>query len=131
MSAPRRDGRTRRLGMPDVGDGVPEAGPATEGSWVPPENDRPIGRPRTGARRTVMGAIRDIPHYLRLLWGLARDPRVAVVDKLLVVAAAVYIVSPIDVIPDFIPFLGQVDDIYLLVLALQRRGQSGRPIGAA
>lgn len=67
-----------------------------------------------------MGAVRDLPHYLRLLWGMARDPRVAAVDKLLVIGAAVYIVSPIDVIPDFIPFLGQVDDIYLLVLALQR-----------
>lgn len=83
-------------------------------------HDRPEGGPRTGARRTVLSAIREIPHYVRLLWALARDSRVALVDKLLVLAAAAYIVSPIDVIPDFIPFLGQVDDLYLLVLALQR-----------
>lgn len=76
-----------------------------------------------------MGAIRELPDYVRLLWGLARDPRVALVDKLLVAAAAVYIVSPIDVIPDFIPFLGQVDDIYLLVLALQRMvSRAGRSV---
>ena len=80
-------------------------------------------------RRTVLSAIRELPHYLRLLWGLARDPRVAVVDKLLVVGAAIYIVSPIDVIPDFIPFLGQVDDLYLLVLALQRMvSRAGRAV---
>ena len=113
--------RERRLGMPSVGSGRPaDDRGAAEGSWVPPEPDRPIGGPRTGARRTVTGAIRELPHYLRLLWGLARDHRVAMVDKLLVVAAAVYIVSPIDVIPDFVPFLGQVDDLYILVLALQR-----------
>jgi uncharacterized membrane protein YkvA (DUF1232 family) len=115
--------------MPAVGRGAPEASPGAEGPWLPPEDERPIGKPRTGARRTVMGAIRDIPHYLRLLWGLARDPRVAMVDKLLVVAAAAYIVSPIDVIPDFIPFLGQVDDLYLLVLALQRMvSRAGRSV---
>ena len=94
-----------------------------------PDGERPAGQPRTGARRTVLGAIREIPDYLRLLWGLARDPRVALVDKLLVAAAAIYIVSPIDVIPDFIPFLGQVDDIYLLVLALQRMvSRAGRSV---
>ena len=45
------------------------------------------------------------------------------------VGAAIYIVSPIDVIPDFIPFLGQVDDLYLLVLALQRMvSRAGRAV---
>ena len=125
----RRDSRGRRLGIPDVGRGAPEVAPGTEGPWVPPEDDRPIGSPRTGARRTVTGAIRDLPHYMRLLWGLARDPRVALVDKLLLAGAAIYIVSPIDVIPDFIPFLGQVDDLYLLILALQRMvSRAGRSV---
>jgi uncharacterized membrane protein YkvA (DUF1232 family) len=124
-----RETRRRRLGIPDAGRGTPEvtAEPASE--WTPEEDDRPDGSPRTGARRTVTSAIRDIPHYLRLLWGLARDSRVALVDKALVVAAAIYIVSPIDVIPDFIPFLGQVDDLYLLVLALQRMvSRAGRAV---
>ena len=76
--------------------------------------------PRAGAKRTVMYHIRQLPNYLRLLVGLLADRRVANLDKLLVVAAIAYIVAPIDLIPDFIPFLGEVDDIYLLVLALQR-----------
>jgi uncharacterized membrane protein YkvA (DUF1232 family) len=76
--------------------------------------------PRTGAKRTVVHYIRQLPHFLRLLFGLVTDPRVAMVDKLLVFGAIAYIVTPIDLIPDFIPFIGEVDDVYLLVIALQR-----------
>lgn len=76
--------------------------------------------PRTGAKRTVMSYVKQLPHYLRLFFGLIGDRRVAMLDKLLVFGAVAYIITPIDLIPDFIPFLGEVDDIYLLVLALQR-----------
>ena len=76
--------------------------------------------PRTGAKRTVMYYIRQLPQYLRLLTGLVTDNRVALIDKLLVLGAIAYIVMPLDLIPDFIPFFGEIDDVYLLVLALQR-----------
>ena len=78
------------------------------------------GTPRTGAKRTIMEYIGDLPRFLGLLWGLITDSRVAMVDKLLVAGAIAYIVAPIDLIPDFIPFLGEVDDVYLLVLAIRR-----------
>jgi uncharacterized membrane protein YkvA (DUF1232 family) len=78
------------------------------------------GSPRTGAKKTVMGYIGELPRFLRLLWGLVTDPRVAILDKLLVAGAMAYIVAPVDFIPDFIPFLGEVDDVYLLVLSLRR-----------
>jgi uncharacterized membrane protein YkvA (DUF1232 family) len=84
-------------------------------------SDSPSGRaPRTGAKRTVIYYIKQLPKYLRLLSGLITDSRVGVVDKLLVMGAIAYIVMPIDIIPDFIPFFGEIDDLYLLVLALQR-----------
>lgn len=86
-------------------------------------------RPRTGAKRTVMSYVAELPRFLKLLWGLARDPRVEMVDKLLVVGAIAYIVAPIDFIPDFIPFLGEVDDVYLLVLSIRRLLQNaGRAV---
>ena len=86
-------------------------------------------RPRTGAKRTVMDTIRQLPNYLRMLYGLLRDNRVATVDKLLVGAAIAYIVAPVDLIPDWIPFLGEVDDVFLLVTALQRLiSNAGRSI---
>src|SRR3954468_10973836 len=78
------------------------------------------GPPRTGAKRTVMYYVKQFPAYLRLLGGLITDRRVAMLDKLLVAGAMAYIVMPIGLIPDFIPFLGEVDDLYLLIFALQR-----------
>lgn len=76
--------------------------------------------PRTGAKRAVMDTIRQIPAYLKLLAGLLTDRRVATIDKALVAGAIAYILLPLDLIPDFIPFLGEVDDVFLLVTALQR-----------
>jgi uncharacterized membrane protein YkvA (DUF1232 family) len=67
-----------------------------------------------------MDTIRQLPNYVRLLFGLLTDRRVASIDKLLVAAAVTYILTPVDFIPDFIPFLGEVDDVFLLVTALQR-----------
>ena len=84
------------------------------------EDDDQPARPQTGMKRSVMRAIRQIPSYLRLLLGVLIDGRVSKVDRLLVVAAVAYMVSPLDFIPDLIPFLGEVDDVYLLVVALQR-----------
>ena len=78
------------------------------------------GAPRTGARRTMMDTIRQIPHYLKLLFGLVRDSRVSMTDKLLVAGAIAYGLSPFDLIPDFVPFFGQVDDVFLVVTAIQR-----------
>ena len=86
-------------------------------------------RPRTGAKRSVMRAITQLPSYFRLLLGLVSDRRVSKMDKFFVLAAAAYIVSPIDFIPDFIPFFGEVDDVFLLMIALQRLvNNSGRSV---
>ena len=76
--------------------------------------------PRRGMKRSLMRVITQIPSYLRLLVGLIGDRRVSRVDRLLVVGAIAYIVSPLDLIPDLIPFLGQIDDVFLLMTALQR-----------
>jgi len=77
----------------------------------------------------VLGYIAELPRFLRLLWGLITDARVSTLDKMLVAGAIAYIVTPIDLIPDFIPFLGEVDDVYLLVLALRRLLQNaGRSV---
>ena len=89
----------------------------------------PAATPRTGAKRTVIYYMKQLPAYLRLLGGLVTDRRVSSVDKLLVAGAIAYIVMPIDLIPDFIPFFGEVDDMFVLILALQRLiANAGRPV---
>jgi uncharacterized membrane protein YkvA (DUF1232 family) len=93
------------------------------------DEEREVRAPRTGAKRTVMYYVRQLPAYVRLLGGLLMDKRVAIMDKLLVAGAVVYIVSPIDLIPDFIPFFGEIDDLFLLVLALQHlMNNAGRKV---
>lgn len=79
-----------------------------------------LRRPRRGAKRTLLGTIRQLPDYLRLLGGLLVDRRVSLVDKLIVAGAIAYILAPVDLVPDWVPFVGQVDDVFLLITALQR-----------
>jgi len=93
---------------------------ATTSSTGARARSRGRGAPRTGARRTLLGTITQIPAYLRLMGGLLIDPRVSALDKILLGVAIAYVVAPIDLIPDFIPFLGQVDDVFIVVLALRR-----------
>lgn len=63
---------------------------------------------------------RRIAEYARLVGRMLGDRRVAAVDKLLVAAAVAYGLTPIDLLPDFIPFMGQVDDVAVLVTAFSR-----------
>jgi uncharacterized membrane protein YkvA (DUF1232 family) len=67
-----------------------------------------------------MSAVRELPNFLRLLYGLVTDPRVEMIDKLLVAGAVAYVMLPEDIFPDFIPLVGEVDDVFVLVLALRR-----------
>ena len=61
-----------------------------------------------------------LPHLARLLGRLLKDVRVPTAEKALFVAAIVYFVMPVDLIPDIFPFIGQVDDIYVIALTLLR-----------
>ena len=61
-----------------------------------------------------------LPNMVRLLGRLLKDVRVPTAEKALFVAAIVYFVMPVDLIPDIFPFIGQVDDIYVIALTLLR-----------
>ena len=61
-----------------------------------------------------------IPNLLLLCGRLMVDPRVPAKERLLVAGAIVYAFVPLDLIPDMLPFVGQVDDAYLISLTLLR-----------
>lgn len=61
-----------------------------------------------------------VPDCVVLFTRLFRDERLPRRQKLLVAALIPYLASPIDLIPDFIPIAGQVDDAVLVALVLRR-----------
>jgi uncharacterized membrane protein YkvA (DUF1232 family) len=61
-----------------------------------------------------------VPNLLVLCWRLMVDSRVPSKERLLVAGAIVYALIPLDLIPDMLPFVGQVDDAYLISLSLLR-----------
>ncbi len=61
-----------------------------------------------------------IPRFFRLILNLLRDSRVSTTDKAILGATIAYLINPADIVPDWIPFLGMVDDLYLIALALLR-----------
>jgi uncharacterized membrane protein YkvA (DUF1232 family) len=63
--------------------------------------------------------LRDVIQQIKLLYYLMTDRRVHPVAKLIPVAAVVVIFSPLNIIPDFIPVVGQLDDAAILMLGMR------------
>jgi uncharacterized membrane protein YkvA (DUF1232 family) len=59
-----------------------------------------------------------LPDFFILLCRLAVDKRVNTSQKLMIGGIIAYVISPIDIIPDFIPIIGYVDDVVLVVFGL-------------
>jgi len=87
-----------------------------------------IGVLLVAGRRTDARALATfIPDCLILFRGLVRDPRVPTSRKLLLVALIAYLAMPFDLVPDFIPVAGQLDDAIIVVLVLRALVRTGGP----
>jgi uncharacterized membrane protein YkvA (DUF1232 family) len=75
---------------------------------------------RKEKRKKMRELLLFVPNLVGLLLGLLRDPRVSKSDKAILAGIVMYVIVPLDVIPDFIPFIGQVDDAYLLAISILR-----------
>ncbi|MBI3782644.1 MAG: DUF1232 domain-containing protein [Deltaproteobacteria bacterium] len=73
--------------------------------------------PRTPAGVPVLRFLLNLPNFARLYWRLLKDRRVSLWPKALLVLSAVYVVSPVDFIPDLLPFVGEIDDLMVLGFA--------------
>lgn len=79
------------------------------------------------ARRLPPGLLRDlaafIPDCVTTVRRLRKDPRVPRRAKIAVIVAGLWVASPIDLIPEFIPVIGPLDDIVVVALALRYAGR--------
>jgi uncharacterized membrane protein YkvA (DUF1232 family) len=66
-----------------------------------------------------LSMITRLPSYARLGAELAKDPEVPASAKAALIAAGAYAISPIDLVPGFIPVAGQLDDLAALLLAIR------------
>jgi uncharacterized membrane protein YkvA (DUF1232 family) len=57
--------------------------------------------------------------HARLAVRLVREPGVSLVAKALPLLATFYVISPLDLVPDVVPLLGQLDDLGIVLIALQ------------
>ena len=79
----------------------------------PPPPQDPFPRDRFSAM------LRRMPNYVRLSWRLGKDPMLSKARRAAVIAAAGYVVSPVDLVPGVVPVLGQLDDLAFALLALR------------
>jgi uncharacterized membrane protein YkvA (DUF1232 family) len=82
---------------------------------------------RNSARQMARALLRELPNLFKLVFRLIRDPAVSRFDKLLFAAVAVYMITPLDLVPDVLGPIGFIDDFYLLGMALARLVTSAGP----
>jgi uncharacterized membrane protein YkvA (DUF1232 family) len=71
-------------------------------------------------RRRMKNLLLFFPNMIMLCARLMTDPRVPKTEKALLAGAVIYAIIPFDLIPDMIPFVGQIDDVYLISITLLR-----------
>ena len=67
---------------------------------------------------TLKAWARAIRRDVHAIWLAARDPRTPRLAKILALVVAAYALSPIDLIPDFVPVVGYVDDLLIVPLGV-------------
>lgn len=72
------------------------------------------------AKRRMKNLLMFLPNLIGLCGRLMTDNRVPRAEKALFAGAIIYALMPLDFIPDMIPFVGQIDDAYLIALTLLR-----------
>jgi uncharacterized membrane protein YkvA (DUF1232 family) len=85
-----------------------------------------LGRKRS-RKKSALRLLRELPNFIKLLFRLMRDARVSKLDRALFGVVVAYVLLPIDLLPDFLGFMGWVDDLFLIGIALNRLFQQAGP----
>ena len=86
-----------------------------------------IGLVIAGRKGDARALVRLVPDCVVLFKRLLADPRVDWWRKVVLVLVIAYVASPIDLVPDFVPIAGQLDDAILIVLAIRVLLRGGGP----
>jgi uncharacterized membrane protein YkvA (DUF1232 family) len=78
-------------------------------------------------RQLAKDAVLLVPNFVKLVARLLTDPRVPRRSKIALGMAAAYVASPIDLLPEFIPVFGWLDDLLILTYVLDRVIQRAGP----
>jgi uncharacterized membrane protein YkvA (DUF1232 family) len=84
-----------------------------------------VGLVLAGRRQHAEAFARFVPDCAVLFGRLGRDPRVARRHKVMLLGVAAYLAMPLDLVPDFIPIAGQLDDAIMVALALRTLFRAG------
>ena len=84
------------------------------------KKDKITRRERSELKGRMKSFLMFLPNLVAMLARMIKDTRVPTAEKALFIGAIIYVISPLDLIPDVLPFIGQVDDIYVVGLTLLR-----------
>ena len=73
---------------------------------------------RMGPQR-LLRFLYHLPKFIRLFWRLLKDRRVGLLPKCLFIIIITYTVTPVDILPDLMPVLGQLDDLLVIFLGMK------------
>ena len=105
----------------------PDPAPSSPGELVPVDTtlalvqhplDTTDPLPMRTRQEILKEAVLLVPNLGKLMYRLLRDKRVPRNRRLAMTLVGAYVVSPIDLIPDFVPVLGSVDDLLVLAFAV-------------
>ncbi len=113
---PRIVAATIVLVVDELGDDAPnkevgEPQRSKAGTMRQPPDETEHTKTREGERQSVLTIV---PRVAKFLWHLVKDPRVPAAVKWSLVGLAAYLASPIDLIPDWIPGAGYLDDVMIV-----------------
>lgn len=105
----------------DPGDGArgPDASPGPDDAAAD-DAGPPVGGGKLGSLAKARRLLAGVPAFGKLLYRLLGDDRVSLVDKVIFGAALVYLFVPMDLVPDWLPALGQLDDLLIVGVTLDR-----------
>lgn len=112
-------------------DGPPAQPTSTVAENLEPTESGPkpdmLAQERREALRAFWTVVKRTPAYIRLVTALARDTEVPHRARAVLAVGGAYLVSPIDLVPGVIPVAGQLDDLYVLLMAIRQAVRMSPP----